>query len=61
MLLTGLREGKTSPVAYLHSYGKGKVFYTTLGHDERIFRNPELQKLIFYATNILLAGGRKRL
>lgn len=28
------------PVSWVHSYGEGRVFYTSLGHNEHIYSNP---------------------
>ena len=50
VLAEGIWQFKTHPLAYIRNYGKGKVFYTALGHDERAFRNSFFQKLIFRAT-----------
>ena len=40
------RQGKTYPLCYVKNYGKGKVFYSGLGHDMRSFNNPEFQKIL---------------
>ncbi|MCF2946657.1 ThuA domain-containing protein [Paraglaciecola aquimarina] len=34
------------PYTWVKSHGKGKVFYTAYGHDERTWYNPEFQELI---------------
>ena len=34
------------PLSYVRDYGKGKVFYTALGHDDRTFQHPDFQDLI---------------
>ena len=44
------KEGKTRPVAWTRRYGKGKVFYTVLGHSKPSFENPDFQKLIYQAV-----------
>lgn len=49
VLAEGIWQFKTHPLAYIRNYGKGKVFYTALGHDERAFKNPFFQKFIFRA------------
>ena len=36
-------------LTYTRSYGKGRVFYTGLGHDERAFRHPEFQDMLVKA------------
>lgn len=33
-------------VSYVRDYGKGKVLYTALGHDERVFGHPDFQDLL---------------
>ena len=33
-------------LGYVRTYGKGRVFYTALGHDERVHTHPEFQNLI---------------
>ncbi len=34
------------PIAWCKNYGKGKMFYTSLGHAEAVWENPEYQKHI---------------
>lgn len=34
------------PIAWCKQYGKGKLFYTSLGHAEAVWENPEYQKHI---------------
>ncbi len=34
------REDKDYAVSWIRSYGKGRVFYTSFGHDKRAFLNP---------------------
>lgn len=34
------------PIAWCKEYGKGKVFYTSLGHREQVWESPEYQKHI---------------
>ena len=34
------------PWTWVKNYGKGKVFYTAYGHDERTWQNPGFQKLV---------------
>lgn len=41
---------KRLPVAWTHEYGKGKVFYTSLGHDEAAFATPQLMQMIVNAA-----------
>ena len=37
------------PVAYTKTYGKGRVFYSTLGHPPELWDEPWLQKMYFEA------------
>jgi uncharacterized protein len=36
----------TEPYTWVRTHGKGRVFYTAYGHDERTWSKPEFQKLI---------------
>ncbi|SOE21875.1 putative membrane-bound dehydrogenase domain-containing protein [Spirosomataceae bacterium TFI 002] len=40
---------KTEPYTWTRSYGKGKVFYTAYGHDERTWEKKEFQDLLYNA------------
>jgi type 1 glutamine amidotransferase len=37
------------PVAWTKTYGKGRVFYSILGHDDNAWDNPTLQQMYFQA------------
>jgi type 1 glutamine amidotransferase len=37
------------PVAWAHTYGQGRVFYSTLGHADEAWDNPALQQMYFNA------------
>ena len=37
------------PVAWSKSYGKGRVFYSTLGHEDTAWDNPAIQRMYFEA------------
>ena len=37
------------PVAWSKSYGKGRVFYSTLGHTEESWEDPDIRKMYFEA------------
>ncbi len=39
-------EGNDEPVTWVRTQGKGRVFYTALGHDEDTWDNPGFQALI---------------
>lgn len=34
------------PLAWTRSYGSGRVFYTALGHNEAVWRDPRYRKLL---------------
>jgi type 1 glutamine amidotransferase len=34
------------PLAWTRSYGGGRVFYTALGHEEALWRDPRFQQLL---------------
>ncbi len=38
---------KTEPYTWTRTHGKGRVFYTAYGHDERTWKNPGFQELIY--------------
>jgi len=38
---------KTEPYTWTRQYGKGRVFYTAYGHDERTWQNTDFQELIY--------------
>jgi len=46
VLATAMWRGKRQPIAYTKSYGKGRVFYLALGHDERSLTHPEFRKML---------------
>ncbi len=37
---------KTEPYTWVRDHGKGRVFYTAWGHDERTWENPDFENLI---------------
>ena len=39
-------DAKTEPYTWTRSYGKGRVFYTAYGHDDRTWSNVNFQKLL---------------
>jgi uncharacterized protein len=43
------RRDADFPAAYTKSYGKGRVFYSTLGHSRELWDTPWLQKMYFEA------------
>ncbi len=52
------------PVAWSKTYGKGRVFYATLGHAPESWDNPQIQKMYFEALKWAMGlseGGAKPL
>jgi type 1 glutamine amidotransferase len=49
-------DGREHIVAWTNEIGKGKVFATTLGHDQKTANDPDYQKLL--ARGLLWACGR---
>lgn len=43
------RTDKDFAVAWVKTYGKGRVFATTLGHKEEVYDNPNIQKMFLEA------------
>lgn len=43
------RQDHDFPVAWTHMYGKGRVFYSTLGHTEESWNDPDVKKMYFEA------------
>lgn len=46
VLASGYWHDVHHPLAYTKPYGKGRVYFLGLGHDERAFCHPEFQKLL---------------
>jgi type 1 glutamine amidotransferase len=42
----GKRADKDNALAWVHDYGKGRVFYTALGHREEVWNDPRFQQHI---------------
>lgn len=52
---TCFREDNDYPIAWIKRYDKGRVFYTTLGHNAHVFMNPTM--LQFFLAGIQYALG----
>ncbi|RKU28750.1 hypothetical protein C6497_08300 [Candidatus Poribacteria bacterium] len=50
VLATAEWFGKSHPMAWVKSYGEGRVFYTTLGHGPGTFEREGMQKFIIQAA-----------
>jgi len=57
VLMVRDEEGRKEPYTWVRTQGKGRVFYTAYGHDERTWNNPSFQKLV--GNGILWAVGDK--
>ena len=42
------------PLAWAKMYGKGRVFYSTLGHTNESWNDPDIQKMYFEAVKWVL-------
>ena len=50
-------EGR-EPWTWVRTHGKGRVFYTAYGHDDRVWSNPNFQLLMKNAVRWAVAGGQ---
>ena len=48
------RTDKDFAVAWSKMYGKGRVFYSTLGHTKESWNDPDVQKMYFEAIKWVL-------
>lgn len=48
--------GNREPVAWTNTFGKGRVFFTTLGHDAMAFHQPGMQRLFLRAVEWAATG-----
>ena len=46
------------PLACTRSYGEGRVFYTALGHEQAVWRDPRYQQLLLNAIRWSMQGSR---
>jgi uncharacterized protein len=46
------------PLAWTRAYGQGRVFYTALGHEEAVWRDPRYQQMLANAISWVMGGGR---
>jgi putative membrane-bound dehydrogenase-like protein len=56
VLMVREEQGGYEPYTWVRKQGKGRVFYTALGHDERTWKNPGFHKLL--EQGIRWAAGR---
>lgn len=57
VLMERVDSSHREPYTWVKEHGKGRVFYTAFGHDERTFRNPGFLQLV--KNGILWAVGDK--
>ena len=50
ILATAEWHGKAHPMVWVKKYGKGRVFYTTLGHTSDTFERPAMQQMMVQAA-----------
>ena len=46
VLMVREEDGKGEPWTWVRTQGKGRIFYTASGHDERVFRNADFHRLV---------------
>ena len=46
------------PVAWIRSYGKGRVFYTGLGHTDASWDDPRVRTMTLEAIKWAISGGQ---
>jgi hypothetical protein len=49
--------GEREPLVWTNAYGKGRVFFTTLGHDALAFDQPGMRVLIARGVEWAATGG----
>jgi uncharacterized protein len=54
MFGTDLAMGKDHPIVWSRCVGKGRAFYSAMGHQPDAFREPEYRKMLLGATNWVL-------
>ena len=53
------RKDGDFPVAWIKSYGQGRVFYTGLGHTDAAWDDPRVQGMVLEAVKWVIAGGER--
>lgn len=49
MAKTAMKKPYHEPIAWCRDFGQGKVFYISLGHDEKVWENPKYQACLLGA------------
>jgi type 1 glutamine amidotransferase len=52
------RTDRDFPIAWIKSYGKGRVFYSGLGHTDAAWDDPRVQTLFAEGINWAISGGQ---
>ncbi len=52
------RSDSDFPLAWIKSYGKGRVFYSGLGHTDAAWDDPRVQTLFLEGINWAISGGQ---
>jgi type 1 glutamine amidotransferase len=58
VLIEAEHEGVKTPIAWTKNYGKGKVFYTSLGHSMGAVTNRNFQQLVLNALIWLVEDNK---
>ena len=45
------------PLAWTRAFGQGRVFYTALGHEEAVWRDPRYQQMLANAIGWVMGGA----
>lgn len=54
ILMTAFWENHAQPMLYLRAYGRGRVLYNALGHDQNAYENPNFKKIVINSVKWLL-------
>ena len=53
----GIWQFDRHPLGYVRDYGRGRVFYTALGHDEQTFRHADFQDQLYKGLRYVCGLG----
>ena len=54
IFLTAFWEDHAQPMMYLRAYGRGRVLYNALGHNQDAYENPNFKKLVINSVKWIL-------
>lgn len=60
VLATAALGDRVQPSTYVKAWGKGRVFYTALGHDQRCFVSPAFRRLVAQGLRWAVTGANGR-